>query len=631
MSNQELAANEISNDQISIRIPFNIKKIGVVLLLIVAAFLIEIIGYTHWSNLGMEQTIQPTSAKWINGNYTIYYDMDSQYVQKAEFMHNAKTDIPATVSYQYKNSFGKKEWENKHDLILGNSKVDYVNIGHKVSIITITMNTENAGITNLKIANKFSMNWYRISFWIITLLTIFFLISYRRWIFQHIARTFVILAMVFGSFLIICEYPYFFSCDEHIHFIRAYSDSYYNDIDRPEIVTYDKLISYIAPNVDATLEEKDVYSERLDSSEIFSGTHIEKEHNFSINKGYFIQTLFTRLARNLGVPLSIMMMFGKFGSLVLYAGICYLAIRVAQKHKLLVACVSLLPTFITQGASYSYDAIVLAGMILATSIWITEMTSNEKISITRMILFVMSVFIASIPKAVYIPLLLLGFAFRKTKFASTKQNYLFKIGISIITFGMLLTFVAPTVSNPDQSGDERGNRGEDVVSIAGQMENIIQHPVEYGNMLVEFTVDNIKMALGIDSNNYTGYSTTTGGYVKNGIFDYLLLIILIIIALEGKKEIDVGSKIWSVLVTIGAHVLIVTALYISFTPVKYSVINGVQGRYYFPMMILLLALVNNKWIKVNVHKNALTFLGMSYLSFIFLLDVYKMIIVPYCI
>ena len=51
--------------------------------------------------------------------------------------------------------------------------------------------------------------------------------------------------------------------------------------------------------------------------------------------------------------------------------------------------------------------------------------------------------------------------------------------------------------------------------------------------------------------------------------------------------------------------LVLTALYVSYNVVGAEYIAGVQGRYFFPLILLLLLLLKNNRIKTSVDKSVL--------------------------
>ena len=86
---------------------------------------------------------------------------------------------------------------------------------------------------------------------------------------------------------------------------------------------------------------------------------------------------------------------------------------------------------------------------------------------------------------------------------------------------------------------------------------------------------------------------------------YVVLSLLLVVSFTDKNEYDLvfsespWRRIWPIFVTLGTMILVVTSMYIAFTPVGYETINGAQYRYliplYFPFLFHLgSGLVQNK-------------------------------------
>ena len=81
---------------------------------------------------------------------------------------------------------------------------------------------------------------------------------------------------------------------------------------------------------------------------------------------------------------------------------------------------------------------------------------------------------------------------------------------------------------------------------------------------------------------------------------------------------------------LGIILLIWTALYLSFTPVGFNTINGVQPRYFIPFIFPLMICIQSKDIqnKINERKyNSIIFVVMS---FAVLLSIFELILKSYC-
>ena len=85
---------------------------------------------------------------------------------------------------------------------------------------------------------------------------------------------------------------------------------------------------------------------------------------------------------------------------------------------------------------------------------------------------------------------------------------------------------------------------------------------------------------------------------------FLVLVIFSSMIENNEVAFSRKQKIWNFLIVVGTALLIIGAMYISWTGVGAEVVEGVQGRYFIPLLPLLLLCVSMKqnYIKWNhVH------------------------------
>lgn len=93
-----------------------------------------------------------------------------------------------------------------------------------------------------------------------------------------------------------------------------------------------------------------------------------------------------------------------------------------------------------------------------------------------------------------------------------------------------------------------------------------------------------------------------------------LLCILLFGNSEKEKIFEIKSKVLMGIIFSSIVVLILTSIYVQWTSLKCKYIDGVQGRYFIPIILLLGLILSNKKIKVNMdmsNKFILLFIGME--------------------
>ena len=183
-----------------------------------------------------------------------------------------------------------------------------------------------------------------------------------------------------------------------------------------------------------------------------------------------------------------------------------------------------------------------------------------------------------------------------------------KAGIIAVFLVLMSTFVLPAIISPSEEGDLRGG----TTSHAGQLGAIFANPVGYAGLLLstmwEYLFD---FGIGTPSLDFMAY-------LGSGSLTIPIAIYLVTLTLTSENTVYVQNdrKEWisegmsplfkGVLyfLVFGVMCLIWTSMYLSYTEVGKTVMAGVQGRYYIPLLFpVLFALSLNKvyvsWNKVR--------------------------------
>lgn len=270
---------------------------------------------------------------------------------------------------------------------------------------------------------------------------------------------------------------------------------------------------------------------------------------------------------------------GQFANLLLYAIVTYFAVKKLKSGKMIACTIAMFPTNIFIASNYSYDHWVTAFLLLGTCYFVSECEQPGKtITAWETIVMCGAFALGSLPKQIYILLMALPIFMHK-KWLDKKEKrryYLILISCFAVVFAMLMLRSATAIS-AGAAGDTRG--GE--VNPSEQLKFILTSPFKYALILVRFLAE------------YLSYEGAKG-YINN--FAYLglgkatvvFVIVLVFVMLTGKNGEKHRCSWWvrvlSILLYVGLAVLMATALYIDFTPVRSEVINGCQPRYIIPLL-----------------------------------------------
>jgi len=449
------------------------------------------------------------------------------------------------------------------------------------------------------------------------LLLIFY--ALRKKIGERPELGFLAVALICGSLLVISEPHKYISWDEQIHYKHAekaaatfVSGMFF----RPNTVSS----SY------SIVEQKKIDS--LVDSQYKKPLTKSSGYGFSYDDLPYIPSIIAIVAGNLiHLPYHVTFTFGRWMNLLFFAVIVFFAIKKMKSVKMVMSVVALLPTSIFLASNYNHDSWLTAFTLLGLGYLFSELQQPDKKITWREVAIMIAAFVIGLgAKSIYFPLMLLMFLLRPEKFTSTKQykKYLLAVVLSILL--VLGSLLLPFAVKGTGSGDSRGGSA---VNASQQIRFILTEPAAYAKTLSNFMLGYI------DPRNAFGFTTFfayLGGF-KNYLF-YLVLAILALVTFTDKNEFDKNVASWKIRVPIiiiylATVALISTALYVAFTPVGSSGINGVQPRYLIPLVFPLLLVIGSSRFRNKLNKNIYNTAIFGVMAYVLLQGTWDLIISRY--
>lgn len=413
---------------------------------------------------------------------------------------------------------------------------------------------------------------------------------------KKLENIFLILAFMFGLITILLLPP-FQSPDESSHFQRAYSVSrgqlYYSVVDNERGLYIEDELSNYAKSMERFNTSVD---EKFSYGEVYFGQELGKAPTGTTHK--FISTVSTSfiayIASSLGIIVSKIFRFGVFHTstsyiyslyfarlfdLVLYIGLMYFAIKKTPILKKSMVTVGLLPMSIMLASSCSYDGLILGSACLIFAHIMSLLYETKKINYKDIIFFVIFGFLLFFIKYTYILLLTLLLFVPVDRFKNKKDKFI-KIGMIFgFIFLLYVLFNIPNYINSIDGG-----------SAGGQLKFILSNPFKYAFILFKSMYLKFGLQLSWILGGFGNLDTHFPGFIYFVMFIYLLVLFFFDASVKNNK-ISVKMKLWNFLVLFLIIAGIYTALYMIWNPVGSDTIEGVQGRYFLPIIIFTPLLV----------------------------------------
>lgn len=352
----------------------------------------------------------------------------------------------------------------------------------------------------------------------------------------------------------------------------------------------------------------------------------------TMDKTYFVaylpQTIAVIVARLLQLNNSWLLLLGRMFSLVAYTVIVYWAIKITPIGKWIFYWFSQIPIAIELAASFSYDSMSNAWAFLFVAITMYYIIEKEKISIEDQIFIILVALIGLPIKAIYLPFILLLLLISAQKFKRGRwEKFIFPvIGIVISIVGVVLinllkasTFLSTSTHIENTSA----NYVESAISLQ-------QRPLNYAYEIPDF-VRNLELYFRITFHTIIErldfYLSTMIGSKMGAmdveipyyvVFGFLILLLVIIVMFGERNKFEKWQK-RGIILSASVSALMLEAIFILMTSKEKFVITGIQGRYFIPIVLLLLLLVEVKNIEIKNKKIGVPVLGLNIMNMLTIL------------
>ncbi|WP_026884429.1 DUF2142 domain-containing protein [Clostridium akagii] len=507
---------------------------------------------------------------------------------------NSKTGVATTTNIGLKN----------YAFIAVNAKVNnakfYINVDKVVKSISID---------SVVIDNRFTFNIIRFLIILSVLIVVLFFIFFKQLSKQKLHINFLVLVLTLGTIISLSIPPYY-AYDEREHFIKSYQTASFD----PGF-SHGKPINWVSNinvffNFNHYYNVDNSYKERLE----FTKTFFTKD--YSSTKKFYTSTAQTYLfvpyiPSSIGIflgklfklPFILTFYLGRFFSLLIYAILGSLIIKKVKIAKRLIFMILLLPGVVFTAVSYSVDPLTNIFALAAVSIFINMLCAEDGFINYKMILgFTASVAITTMCKVTYAPLCILIFAIPISKFKHNKKipNLLMRLSTLIIT-GLIaaITYAFASSNNMNQWAMPG-------VNVHGQILYIVHNFPTFIHTVYNFVAGSIM--------SYFSYPATALAYFGSldPIWFLTILISLFTIAITDNESdilsLKISSKVF-ILLSVGlSWGLVISALYLTFTPVGSADILGVQGRYFAPLLLPFFLLFKNDKILYKFKEENLNYI-----------------------
>lgn len=551
---------------------------------------------------------------------------------------NIKFDNYKTQRYKLtwtgKDIYDVKKEKTLEDIKKSGYNKGVSNIEDEIYEITIELTGSNrSNITSVKISNSVQINRYRL----VLLFTIFFstvfMLLKRKWFKERMHLIFFVLALVFSISFWFVEDMMQSGWDENVHFTQSY------------VVACGKEVSYTKAIQELEDLPEEIWANTYEEHRMLIG-HFNKAHEKIVEGDitrnisykdilYFPYIISIKILNMMGCSFFQIYFLSKLSSMICYILIMTYAIKIAKTGKLFLVTTGIMPTRMFINSTYNYDSLTVAFLTLGFVLWINEVLEcDKKLTLKKAIMIVLCFLMGSIVKQVYIGFVLLIFLLPNTKFKNSKQKWAIIGGFALTGVIVAMVMVTPMIKNylggVSIAGDIRGGN----TNVTGQFAVIVEHPIAYATMLFIQIKDSLGEFL-LGRFAYVNFSFHRRPEMSFGYITATIMLILFMLRIEDGDDkelvIEKKYKIGIVGVLMLTIILIWSAMYIAYTPVGLESINGVQARYYAPLIYPLMCVLKSKHIVWKGRKDMIHMAMVGIIAFLNMYCIYNICFKPWSI
>ncbi len=333
------------------------------------------------------------------------------------------------------------------------------------------------------------------------------------------------------------------------------------------------------------------------------------------NVMYLPSALGIGLSRVIGLGGGMTMIFGRLFNLIVYVVLAALAIKYIPFGKNVMFVVGMFPMCLQLASSFSPDAPLIGMCFLFTALCLKAAYSKDKPSVRLLVALAVLAAGICVGKSLYVVLVALAVILLPKYVKDRKKALLILLAVLVLgalagalllgdNIRMILTYQTDASAMTEQElAQTIGENGES--SMLFMPSFVLAHPAATLGMLAATAQTNLPLYL----------QEIIGGRLGEPILvnieiNWIYIIILLIAALAAtlrtrsdELRFDGFKRGWGVFVALGVFAAVVFVC-MTWTPINYGSLYGLQGRYLLPAVPLLLLSASSDDGALRVHGHA---------------------------
>ena len=305
---------------------------------------------------------------------------------------------------------------------------------------------------------------------------------------------------------------------------------------------------------------------------------------------YLLPALGLALARSLGANFITAFLCGRLCNLLFFIACLALALRLApEKNKRTLGLIALLPITMQQVASFSYDAFIFGLSLLYLAEFLRAYDGGAW-SVRHVLLTALSAVLLAPTRAVYMLLLLLLWLVPRERFGRRGRRALFFVLTLLLCAAVTLFFQRRTLSELSGVSEVKLNwEGQTNYTLGF----VLSHPGETAAILWRTLVKYFKFWF-LQMHGYTLAGLTVNVHLRIPAVCMLLLLFSVSTRRSENALFNGKERLFFALLLLLSGGMMMGVMLLAWTSDTRDVIEGVQGRYFLPVLPLFYLALENR-------------------------------------
>ena len=335
----------------------------------------------------------------------------------------------------------------------------------------------------------------------------------------------------------------------------------------------------------------------------------------------------THLPQALGITIARLLHFNyittiymaQLFSLIFYTIMVFFAIKIIPVGKYILFVISGFPMVMQEATSCGYDIIIMGMVFFFIAYIFNIIYKREKITLKNCIIIMLLIILFSPCKLVYCVVPLLVYLIPTTLFINKKQAYIYK------NFAFLCGVIVAMICNMNAvTGNTSGTKYIEWANEEGYTVGyLLCHISKLFNIIITTLYEKVTFYIeGIIGNGLGWYD------ISIPVDLTIASAVLIIFAINNNQtDIDISLKHKALYLLIAAISVSMTcaSMLLAWTPISYNIIEGVQGRYFLPILPLILLCFADKK-RYNMNNRNVIIIGNFVVNYMVVVRVFQTVI-----